>query len=73
MFKTFKQFKSVSDLIVGATVGRPQVLMSVSGMVEIPRLQAKRGFVMPADAGIQVVLGPSSKTAWIPASAGKTE
>jgi hypothetical protein len=29
-------------------------LMSLSGMVEIPRLQAKREFVMPAKAGIQV-------------------
>ena len=28
--------------------------MSLSGMVEIPRLQVKRGFVMPANAGIQV-------------------
>ena len=28
--------------------------MSLSGMVEIPRLQAKRGFVMPAQAGIHL-------------------
>ena len=28
--------------------------MSLSGMVEIPRLQAKRGFVMPAKAGIHL-------------------
>jgi hypothetical protein len=28
--------------------------MSLSGMVEIPRLQAKRELVMPAKAGIQV-------------------
>ena len=31
-----------------------QYLMSLSGMVEIPRLQAKRGFVMPAKAGIHL-------------------
>jgi hypothetical protein len=29
-------------------------LMSLSGMVEIPRLEAKRGFVMPAQAGIHL-------------------
>jgi hypothetical protein len=29
-------------------------LMSLSGMVEIPRLQAKRRFVMPAKAGIHL-------------------
>jgi hypothetical protein len=29
-------------------------LMSLSGIVAIPRLQAKREFVMPAKAGIQV-------------------
>jgi len=29
-------------------------LMSLSGMVEIPCLQAKRGFVMPAKAGIHL-------------------
>ena len=28
--------------------------MSPSGMVEIPRLEAKRGFVMPAQAGIHL-------------------
>jgi hypothetical protein len=28
-------------------------LMSLSGMIEIPRLQVKRGFVMPAQSGIQ--------------------
>ena len=28
---------------------------------------------MPANAGIQVRFGSSSKTAWIPASAGMTE
>ena len=28
--------------------------MSLSGMVEIPRLEAKRGFVMPAQAGIHL-------------------
>jgi hypothetical protein len=28
--------------------------MSLSGMVEIPRRQAKRGFVMPAKAGIHL-------------------
>jgi hypothetical protein len=28
-------------------------LMSLSGMVEIPRLEAKRRSVMPAQAGIQ--------------------
>jgi hypothetical protein len=26
--------------------------MSLSGLVEIPRLQAKRGFVIPAEAGM---------------------
>jgi hypothetical protein len=36
--------------------------MSLSGMVEIPRLQAKRNFVMPAQAGIQVCFGePQSR------------
>jgi hypothetical protein len=35
-------------------------------MVEIPRLQ----FVMPANAGIQVRFGSSSKTAWIPPNDG---
>ena len=29
-------------------------LKSFSGVVEIPRLQAKRGFVMPAKAGIHL-------------------
>jgi hypothetical protein len=28
--------------------------MSLSGIIEMPRLQAKREFVMPAKAGIQV-------------------
>jgi len=28
--------------------------MSLSGMVEIPRLEAKRRFVMPAQAGIHL-------------------
>jgi hypothetical protein len=28
--------------------------MSLSGMVELPRLEAKRGFVMPAQAGIHL-------------------
>ena len=48
--------------------------MSLSGMVEIPRRQAKCKFVMPAKAGIQV--SPAlvkSEKAWIPASAGMTE
>ena len=31
-------------------------LRTLSGMVEIPRLQAKRGFVMPAKAGIHLRL-----------------
>ena len=48
--------------------------MSLSGMVEIPRLQAKRSFVMPAQAGIQVPPAlVKSEEDWIPASAGMTE
>ena len=47
--------------------------MSPSGMVEIPRLQAKRSFVMPAQAGIQVRFDEVQEAAWIPASAGMTE
>jgi len=35
-------------------------------MVEIPCLQAKRKFVMPANAGIQVRFEFELKTAWIP-------
>ena len=31
-----------------------QFLNVLSGMIEIPRLQAKRGFVMPAQAGIHL-------------------
>ena len=33
------------------------ILMSISGMVEFSRLQVKRSFVMPAQAGIQVRFG----------------
>jgi hypothetical protein len=49
-------------------------------MVEIPHPQAKRSFVMPAQAGIQVtdsvrhtVENRGDDKAWIPASAGMTE
>jgi hypothetical protein len=35
-------------------------------MVEIPRLRQSEKFVMPANAGIQVRFGSSSKPAWIP-------
>ena len=48
-------------------------LMSLSGMVEIPRLQAKRGFGMPAKAAsIFGFVGRPKKT-WIPAYAGMTK
>jgi hypothetical protein len=43
------------------------------GIVEIPWLQAKRSFVMPAQTGIQVCFGEAQRAAWIPASAGMTE
>ena len=36
---------------------RPGALRSLSGMFEILRLWAKRKFVMPANAGIQVGVG----------------
>ena len=49
-------------------------LMSLSGMVEIPRLQATQKFVMPAEAGIQEDPGGNkSVKSWIPACAGMTE
>jgi hypothetical protein len=41
--------------------------MSLSGMVEIPRHQAKRKFVMPAKAGIQVGAKELMRHRWIPA------
>gem|GEM_PF-3103016 len=41
-------------MIILPKLSHPNVLMSLSGMVEIPRLQAKRRSVMPAQAGIQV-------------------
>jgi len=41
-------------------------------MVEILRLQAKRGFVMPAHASIFGFVGRPKKT-WIPAYAGMTK
>ena len=49
-------------------------LMSLSGMVEIPCLQAKSGFVMPAKAGASIFgfVGRPKKT-WIPAYAGMTK
>jgi hypothetical protein len=40
---------------------------------EIFSPSAEPKFVMPANAGIQIRFGSSSKTAWIPASAGMTE
>ena len=60
----------------GAQHSISPILMSLSGMVEIPRpfamtadmLQAKRSSVMPAEAGIQCGGGGRRKT-WIPASA----
>jgi hypothetical protein len=54
--------------------------MSLSGMVEIPRLQAKRRSVIPLKNGIQVKgmgMDPGfhrgDDKAWIPAFAGKTD
>ena len=47
--------------------------MSPSGMSEIPRLQAKRKSVMPAQAGIQRGGGGANTQTWIPAFAGMTE
>jgi hypothetical protein len=42
-------------------------------VVEIPRLQAKRGFVMPAKAGIHLRFRWQAKEIWIPAYAGMTK
>jgi len=47
--------------------------MSLSGMVEIPRLQANRGFVMPANTGIHLRFRWQAKKNWIPAYAGMTK
>ena len=49
------------------------LLVSHSGMVEIPRLQAKRRFVMPANTGIQIRSRFEYKNRWIQACAGMTE
>jgi len=48
--------------------------MSLSGLVDLARLQAKRKFVMPAQAGIHplLVLQGQERT-WIPACAGMTK
>jgi hypothetical protein len=41
--------------------------MSLSEKVEIPRLQAKKGFVMPANAGNHLRFRGRPKKTWIPA------
>ena len=47
--------------------------MSLSEMVEIPRLQAKRRFVMPRRPASRGGDGWETRKAWIPAFAGKTK
>jgi hypothetical protein len=46
--------------------------MSLSGMVEILRLEAKIAFVMPAQAGIHLRRAARPNESWIPAYAGMT-
>jgi hypothetical protein len=41
--------------------------MSLAGMFAIPRLEAKRGFVMPEQAGIHLRARCKANETWIPA------